>query len=124
MNANGFLKAHRLSLKKDIEAVFSEGNSFTEFPFRFIWSVSKSDEFSIKVAISVPKKRFIHAVDRNLIRRRIREAFRKAYNEQVLDEKKQVTVQLVIVYVDSTFRLQPETDEKISVGIKKILRDV
>jgi ribonuclease P protein component len=64
------------------DKVFGEGKSFFQFPFQFRYleqpMAYSSPEIlpGICLGISVPKKRFKHAVDRNLIRRRVREAFR------------------------------------------------
>jgi len=73
-----FSKDERLSGQKIIERLFSEGKSFTVFPFRIIWLKSTFESnFPARIMISVSKKKFKRAVDRNLIRRRIREAYRK-----------------------------------------------
>lgn len=125
MSELGFLKAHRLSSKKDIETLYTEGNSFTEFPFRFIWKAVNVDKFDIRIAISIPKKRFAHAVDRNLLKRRVRESFRKSYNVMIEEwQLKNIQIHLLVVYVDDIPRKQLEIDEKIHTGLKKITRHV
>ena len=56
--------------KQDIAIIFKEGKVFYNFPFRLSWT-KRSDKDTIKVLISVPKKTFKKAVDRNLIKRQI-----------------------------------------------------
>jgi ribonuclease P protein component len=73
-----FRKEERLSSTKLIELLFSSGQSFTISPFRVIWM--KYDEplsAPARLLVSVSKKYHKRAVDRNLIKRRIREAYRR-----------------------------------------------
>lgn len=70
-----FPKEERLSGKKEIEELFKNGSSFYLHPFVFRYL--KSDALLVnKVLFSVPKKKFKRAVDRNLIKRRLKEAYR------------------------------------------------
>ena len=71
----GFSKLEKLTSKKDIEELFKKGSSFylNEFQVRYLNSSSAPHH---KLLISVPKRNFKRAVDRNLLKRRIREAYR------------------------------------------------
>ncbi len=73
---HSFPKAEKLTGKKRIEELFKRGSSFylNEIGVRFKKSTDE-DTFH-RVLISVPKKNFKRAVDRNLLKRRIREAYR------------------------------------------------
>ena len=72
-----FSKKERLSNKKIIQELFDKGSSFYLYPFK-VYTLRNSDpEFPFhQVLFSVSKKNFKRAVDRNLIKRRMREAFR------------------------------------------------
>lgn len=74
-----FPKRERLCMKRRFDALLAEGKSFYQFPFRVIWLLKDSDPDGIplQVAISVRKKQFKLAVTRNLIKRRIRESWRR-----------------------------------------------
>ncbi|MBA4321863.1 MAG: ribonuclease P protein component [Odoribacter sp.] len=73
-----FIKSERLCSKKAIEALFENGRSFYCHPFLIVWAYSDSDiPFPAQAAFSVPKRGFKLAVNRNLIKRRTREAYRK-----------------------------------------------
>lgn len=72
-----FKKEERLCNKRFIEALFGRGSSFILYPFRI--SFLKTDTHAdalVQVIISVPKKKYKRAVDRNLLKRRMREAYR------------------------------------------------
>ena len=71
-----FGKTERLTLKSRIDSLFNEGNSFTISPFKVIYLMVEQQSVPVQVLISVPKKKFRHAVDRNSLRRKIREAYR------------------------------------------------
>lgn len=69
----------RLKLRKQIETLFQTGEAFSVFPLRIVYRltpVTEPAESPVKAGFSVPKKRFKRAVQRNLIRRRLKEAWR------------------------------------------------
>ena len=71
----GFGKFERLCSKNDIQELFTKGSSFYFAPLRVKYLRAEGD--SHRVLISVPKRLFKKAVDRNLVKRRIREAYRR-----------------------------------------------
>ena len=72
-----FKKEERLCSKRLLDELFRNGSSFLLYPFRITWSnLSPSLNVPAQVVISVPKRKFKRAHDRNLLKRRIREAYR------------------------------------------------
>lgn len=73
-----FPKAEHLTSKLQIDSLFEKGEGFIAFPLRVVYQLVPKEENSslIKVVVSVPKKRFKHAVDRNRFKRLIRESYR------------------------------------------------
>lgn len=72
-----FTKEERLCNKKLIDELFRNGSSFLVYPFKVSWLISTDPQLHpAQVLFSVPKKRFKHAVDRNLLKRRMREVYR------------------------------------------------
>jgi ribonuclease P protein component len=75
MGSFSFPKSERLYKKKAIQELFDKGSSFYLYPFRVYFQQSL-EQNSHQVIFSVSKRNFKRAVDRNLIKRRMREAFR------------------------------------------------
>ena len=72
-----FKKEERLAGEKHIQELFEKGSSFHLYPFRVLCLPNPESEHKInQVLISVSKRNFKRAVDRNLIKRRVREAYR------------------------------------------------
>lgn len=79
---HSFKKIERLSSKKDITLLFETGKAKTIFPLKVIWRINPHEsKFPCRVVIVVPKRFFKHAVQRNLLKRRIREAYRTQKSE-------------------------------------------
>ncbi len=75
MSDFSFKKRERLTSSKSISLLFKEGRSISSYPVRFIYDM-EGEGGPVKMAISVPKRLYKRAVDRNLLKRRIREAYR------------------------------------------------
>ena len=78
-----FRKAERLCSKKRIEQLFAGSNhSFAAYPLRTIYMECAESKAPVEVLISVSKRHFKHAVDRNRVKRLVRESYRK--NKHIL----------------------------------------
>ena len=70
-------KYEKLCSRKLIDQIFAaKNNSIKSYPLRLIYNISDNQGTPAQFFISVPKRTFHHAVDRVLMRRRIREAYR------------------------------------------------
>ena len=73
-----FRREERLKSEKTIARLFKEGQSFAVFPLRVVWLPLEAPvgTFPVQMALTVSKKKFPKAVDRNQVRRKVREAYR------------------------------------------------
>ncbi len=114
-----FPKSERLCKKSDFNTLFSEGNSYTHYPFKVYYLFLPSLNPEIKVAFSVSTKKFKRAVDRNYIKRIFREAYRK--NKFVLHEiiHKQ-SIWLTFVYLSNNRLPYSQFEKEFCIILQKI----
>lgn len=121
-----FKKEERLCSKKLIERLFAGGNkSFPSFPLRVVYMALEPEETvaDASILISVPKKRFKHAVKRNQVKRQVREAYRHHKHIlldalQALEQPKKLV--LAFIWLDTKIH----TTEEVEYRVKKLLQHV
>ena len=111
-------KYERLKSRKQIELLFSEGKKFSITPFRVHYLFNELTSPSLQFGAGVSNKNFKRAVDRNMIKRLVREAYRLQKNilQQKLKDKKS-RLSIFIIY---TGKVIPEYRE-VFVQMNKIL---
>ena len=76
-------KDEKLKSRKTIDLLFSKGKSVSKYPLRLVYMpLDQADGIPIKKGVSVSKKYFKHAVDRNYFKRVLRETYR--HNKPIL----------------------------------------
>jgi ribonuclease P protein component len=121
-----FKKTERLCSKKAIEALFERGNSFYMFPFQVVWLESPMEiPFPSQVAFSVSKKSFKRAVKRNLIKRRIKEAYRKnkhSLYEFLANANKKII--FIIIYKGDLVPGYTSVEKSVNEIIERLISDL
>jgi ribonuclease P protein component len=117
-----FRKSERLSGEKLIDTLFTTGNTFVVSPFRVIWlEFDFTEKSPAKILISVSKKRIKGAVERNLVKRRIREAYRrnkKSFYDFLIQNKKKCV--FALLYNTSEVLTYKETEGKIILLLNRL----
>ena len=117
-------KNERLSSKKQIEKLFKEGNSYYSYPFRVVYLFNDGqEEHETKILLTVSKKKFKKAVDRNRIKRIIREAFRK--NKMILNDYLQEnnkSLWLGLIYTGETIPSYQEAERKLILILQRLTK--
>lgn len=119
-----FQKEERVVSQKLIDELFTGGHSHSlaAFPLRVIFMSKEHQEGQrpVRVLISVPKKRFHHAVDRNRVKRQIREAYRR--HKSLIVDQVPPSQMLVIAFVWLSDQLQPSTivDSRVKNLLERI----
>ncbi|HEY4797449.1 MAG TPA: ribonuclease P protein component [Bacteroidia bacterium] len=123
MLSHTFHKSERLTGKKEFEDLFENGKSFSVPPLRFIWLKSEHDPaHAVRIGISVPKKLFSKSVERNKLKRRIREAYRRNKHEfYEFLKKKNLTVDMIVIYTAKAESSYSEIEQKMIVSLQKLI---
>ncbi|WP_321478785.1 ribonuclease P protein component [uncultured Bacteroides sp.] len=126
MGINTLSKPERLNSKIAIEKLFSGGaKSFSSYPLRVVFmEMNKGEQEAppcLSLLISVPKKRFKRAVDRNRVKRQIREAFRKNKHTllKLLEEKK-LNLSIAVIYLSDDLLSSTEIENKLKLLLVRI----
>jgi ribonuclease P protein component len=95
-----------------IDKVFETGRVIVGPSFKLIWLRSPEEEAEpVQIVITVPKRNFKRAVDRNKIKRRIREIYRK--NKVILYGGVNKGIYLVLMYTGKNIIEYKDAEEKI-----------
>jgi ribonuclease P protein component len=121
-----FPKKQKLCNETAIKEMFSNGNSFVIHTIRLVWKEQvNSDDVVIKSIIVVPKKQLKLAADRNIVRRRMKEAYRlnKSTIENSLKNKgKQLNI--AIVYQNDKRLSYKVIEEKIKLILGRLREEI
>ena len=120
-----FPKQERLSWKRHIDLLFANGRSFVAFPLRVIYLPVEEDALPApaSVLISVPKKKFKRAVKRNLIKRRMREAYR-IHKQELFDALANNRQRMLVAFLYLDKDILPFSEiEKVMQKALDILRN-
>lgn len=113
-------KNARLSSQTAIDRLFAQNGTSAAlaYPLRAVWADNndRSRGDAVQFLASVPKRRLRHAVDRVLMRRRIREAYR-LNRQEFFPDTLQAPLDIMFVYIANS----PEPYIKVENAMKKLL---
>jgi ribonuclease P protein component len=125
VSPEGLPKYERICKENDIKALFDRGMGVSVYPYRvvFLFHRDESRPVTVRVLVSVSKKRFHHAVNRNRVKRLMREAWRR--NKAPLYEiceKDNISVDVALVYTATVIHSYEEMLKKTQKAVQEILK--
>jgi ribonuclease P protein component len=115
-----FKKSERLTSRKLIEKLVEEGNSFSQYPFRLSWMNANLNEVPVQVLMVVSKRNFKRAVDRNRIKRLMREVYRKnKSNFHKALTNKNMKCALMLMYTGKMVPDYAEVEKKLNLTLQR-----
>jgi ribonuclease P protein component len=123
MEAFTFHKAERLCRQELIGDLFASGESFLVYPLKIVFlKTESSQDYPAQAAFAVSKRNFKHAVKRNLLKRRMREAYRLNksgfYEELAL---KSLQIAIMFVFIGKDVAEYKAIEKSMKSALKKIL---
>ncbi|MBT8384270.1 MAG: ribonuclease P protein component [Bacteroidia bacterium] len=116
-----FKREEKLKSRKLIEKLFENGDSITEFPLRLIFlKTEHNSNFKVQASFSVSKRKFKKAVDRNRIKRLMRECYRT--NKHTIYQNIKEKHIIMFTYLDEKEYKYVELEEKMINLIRKFIQ--
>lgn len=129
-------KGEKLRHKSLVDALFREGKTLYDFPLRLSWRIISEEGLQatfrsfvpanidcVQMLITVPKKKRRHAVDRVLMRRRIREAYRLnrfSLKNQIKELPGIGTLSMAIIYLSDKNEDYSTIEHKLKLLLKRV----
>jgi len=119
-------KFEKLKSRKQIELLFAQGKSISSFPVKvFYLQVEHIPEHPVQVGVGVSARNFKKAVDRNTIKRRMREAYRLhklPLHEHLKTEQKSVAV--FILWIDKQLPTTAALNDLMPTVVEKLIKQL
>ncbi|WP_333693565.1 ribonuclease P protein component [Flavobacterium sp.] len=116
-------KHEKLKSQKQIDLLFTEGKSISKYPLRLVFvPVELDKDEKIKFGVSVSKKHFKKAVDRNYYKRLLRECYR--LNKHILLENLNKPYALMFFYQSKEAISFSEMNEKTIHLFEKFIKEI
>jgi ribonuclease P protein component len=116
-----YSKIEKLKRKRIIDNLFNEGKSVVVFPLRLVYIKTEFHEpVKIKCGVSVSKRNFKKAVDRNRVKRLVREAYRLNKNNYFNNITAQYA--LMILYIGNDKPSFEQTDKAMKKLLEKFVK--
>ena len=117
-----YRKADKLKSRKAIDEIFGKGKSISHFPLKIIW-LTHQREVTLQAGVGVSSRNFKKAVDRNRVKRIMREAYRLQKN-QLLEylENNDKKLSVFFLYVGKELPAYDIIYEKMGSAITRLIK--
>ncbi len=119
-----FSKSERLCGNTQVDRLFAEGNrQIAVFPVRLVWLLT--DTPGVRILISAPKRKFHHAVDRNRVKRQIREFYRlHSASLKGVVETQGKGLDVAFLFLDSKLWKSDSLNDRLSAAMDRLVSEV
>jgi len=120
-----YSKEEKLKSRKLIEHLFNEGKNLSAFPLKVLYNVVEDTAVPIKAGVTVSSRRFKKAVDRNKIKRILREVYRlqKLPLQTALAENK-TSLAIFFIYTGKELPVFNELHQKVGIILQKLQNQI
>ena len=121
----GLPKYERICKDNDIQALFDKGEGFSVYPFRvvFLFRHDESRPITVRLLVSVSKKRFHHAFKRNRVKRLVRETWRRNKDPLYeICERDNISLDVALVYTATVIHSYEEVFEKTRKAVNELIK--
>lgn len=123
-DGNSLRKNERVYGLTLVEALFKGGGSRSMpcFPIRLVYCFTERDTAPARMLVSVPKRCLHHAVERNRVKRQVREAYRlnKHLLDGLMEQKPDKTLLLAFIWMDD----KTHSSSEVAKCVEKLLKRV
>ena len=113
-------KEEKLCSRTKIEQLFADGQSFAQYPLRIVYRIhpKNTPDERPQFFISVPKRKFKHAVKRVWLRRHIREAYR--LHKHILPAMGDNTIDMAFLYIAADMQDYAHIEQRMIDTLNKL----
>ena len=117
-------KSEKLRSRTAVDSLFDKGVGSVAYPLRVVYRMRQQAEVPAQFLITIPKKRMRHAVDRVLLRRRVREAYRLHRGQLLYPalNASQLSMDIAFVYVANDKASYQVIEEKMKLLLTRMAR--
>ena len=119
-----FPKNERLCGKIRIQQPFEQGKTIKFYPLKIVYKVVEDEpNVSVKFLVSVPKRLIKKAVDRNTIKRRLREAYRLEKHQLIaFCQENNLQIDIAYLYLSNQMPTYKQLSEKVQLSVSTLLQ--
>ena len=125
MKVFSYDKREKLKSRKQLQEIFTTGKTFSIFPVKVFFQFIDEQDSVVKAGVGVSKKYFKKAVDRNYIKRLLRETYRTEkitlHNQLSASNKK---LKIFFLFVDGNLPAHILIQQKMKIIIDKLCNEV
>lgn len=124
---NTFPKSEHLCGVKSIEKLHTQGNAFVSYPFRIVYILvnDEAEDIPVRAMVSVSKKKFKKAVDRNRVKRLMRETYRLNKSQLIeLISENDLRLHLAFQYISDEIMPYSEMNNKMQKTLERLMKTI